>query len=1480
MSQSESEITPYPSLEVMRQAHRDLQRQFRGLKDQTPMLTAVASFVAQGVLTGAIIEDEEDRWSAQGILDYWSAILYRHELSSIDATLHDYDEALAPEFADDMCPYIGLGTFGSGEKGQFHGRSAIIKKALGRIRETGFLGVLGPAGSGKSSLLRAGVIPALQNGEIDGSDEWHYLPIIAPGKEPLLSLARLLTQSDAEANMTRRAMQKDKRALQIALDKVVPEGQRGVLILDEFEELFYRCDDMAERQAVNANLVHLVGKEDRQHVVMLAMLSTYERIVAKYVADMPALYELFQTGIVRITPPTSTELRDVIVRPAAEIGLRFEEDLVDRLLQDVSGEQTALPLLQFTLLRLWDKRKRNVITWDAYHQVGGGRDALVETAADLYEEMSKEEAILGRNIFLKLAHPNEGLSVELMPATEDELMALPGNKTRLTAVLDKLVDSRLVRRTVELSTQEMQYELVHEALAQDWVQLVSWLDDERFNKRQRIRLRTAAMAWRDNRSPDLLLRGAFLEEAETFKELSDLEQEYIEISRYEYDAATQEEVRKAKEREELALQLAASQSDSLVKQKANYQRLRGAAIVLGAMVLVALLMSWIAWQSTVTAESANAALLVANDEAVAETNARATSEALAIVARENAEVSAEEAAVSAQEAVVAKATAVAALTEAEQSAEQAEAALAAEVIARAEAELNELLAKASNIGSQALSLQARQIDLSLLLSLEALNLVEDINTKNVLLSGLQRSSRKTGLKREIQFTNHRDSLFVATYRPDGAVIASGGYDNDFLLWDAATGEPLSRRVREHENRVRTVAFSPDGNWLVTGGYDNQVMVWDVESPSNPKQTFVSRAHTAPVNTAVFAPNGNIMVTGSQAGDFVIWEVRPEGQLRRLATPIAHQGPVYQVAFTNDSRRLLTVGEDGNVILWDVSRPGFPSQVTTLSDAHSTAVNTITLNETNELFATGDDAGRIVIWSLATLEPLQVIFAHTNWVFDLAFAPNSALIASASRDNSIVLWDIETGSRAAGPYLDHDDWVRDVEFSPDGSHLLSAGRDGTAIVWALTQNQQLNRDIAAVPEGLQDFVVIENNNGANRAVAVSDGAIYRLDNGLGEDGAWTEIGSVPLRSDLLDSAAVQLSPNGRWLAEPLTDTVRLWSLADLDPAVSDVTPITLTGHVAPIRGVTFSADGRYLAAVACAHPLELASVESVANSADGAPVEGDDALVTGVLDELPCTESMVIIWDMMTGEPLRDPLFLADSDLTSLVFSADGTYLATGGCARVAAPAGDSGESVEAIVEEDVTDIKDLCAEGLVAVWPDALDVSAEMAPIMLAPEPVTINGHGDFVSLMTFSPTADQLATASEDGTVLFWDMGTGQLVNTLTQAHTGQVTQLRYDATGELFVSAGSDTRLLVWDLASYQPLPTPLFVHEDSVADFFFVGDGQMVLSAGVNGQVTRSRAGLASWQALACETVNRNMTASEWAQYIGTAYHLTCAELPSGE
>ena len=335
----------------------------------------------------------------------------------------------------------------------------------------------------------------------------------------------------------------------------------------------------------------------------------------------------------------------------------------------------------------------------------------------------------------------------------------------------------------------------------------------------------------------MLLRGAFLEEAEAFNGLSELEQKYIEVSRHEYDAANQEELRKAQEREKLAVELANSQSRVVADQKVNYQRLRMAAIVLGAMVLVALLMSWIAWQSStaaqfalVEAESARSALVIANAEAVAETNARATSEALAIDARTNAEASA-------QEAAIAQATAVAALIEAEESASKTETALVAEAQARAEAEQNLLLAKAGNIGAQALSLQNRQLDLSLLLSLEALNLVENSNTKNVLLSGLQRASRKTGLKREIQFTNHRDSLFAATYRPDGAVVASAGYDNDFILWDAATGEPLSRRVQDHENRVRAIAFSPDGNWLVTGGYDNQVMVWDVQSASNPKRTF-------------------------------------------------------------------------------------------------------------------------------------------------------------------------------------------------------------------------------------------------------------------------------------------------------------------------------------------------------------------------------------------------------------------------------------------------------------------------------------------------------------------------------------------------------------------------------------------------------------------------------------------------------------------
>ena len=1461
MSDPNQSQNPFPSLEVMRQAHRKLQHQFRRLKDDSPeahnrAMTNVVNFVKQGVCTGTTIADEDDRWSAQGLLDFWSAILYRHEWNDIDATLQDYDADLAPEFEDHECPYFGLGTYDETEKSAFHGRLSTIKKAITRIDSESFLGILGPAGSGKSSLIRAGVIPKLKKGALDGSNDWFYLPIIAPGKTPLMNIARLFTNSDAEANRLQSAMRKDKRAMQIALDKIIPDGQRGVFTLDEFEELFYRCDDNEERFAVTQNLVHLVGKEDRQHVVIMAMLSSYERIVAQYINDLPDLYKLFQTGIVRITPPTSSELREVIEKPAADIGLRFEEDLIDRLLQDVSGEHTALPLLQFTLLRLWEQRERNLITWDAYRKVGGGREALVSSAADFYNRHARPDRLLIKHILLKLTYPNENLNVELVPATRAEILSLPGSGARIGELIDELANARLIRQTIEISTGEQQYELVHEALAQDWVQLVQWLDDERFTKRQRLRLRTAATAWVESRSPDALLRGAFLDEAEKYSDLTEIERDYLDASRQAYTAEQDKKLQDQQAKVQLA-------EENASLQRLNNQRLRTYLVVLGVMVTVSIAFAFMAFWQRSEAEEESARALAAESQAVIEAEARATAAAEAQIAEEEAQSSAADALAARADAEAALADAQAARAEAEAALEDARESEAEAQAAQTAALENLNLARASNLSAQAFSFQQDQIDLSLLLSLEALNLREDINTKNVLLSGLTKISQQTGLKAELTFTNHQDSLFAATYRPDGNVIASAGYDNDFILWDANSGEQLSRTNRRHTDRVRVVRFSPNGEWLITGGYDNRIMLWNVTNPSNPRLSFLSQAHTAPVSTAEFSPNGRYLVTASQAGDFVVWELVNGDQLRRLATPIAHSGPIYDVAFSPDGRRLYTAGEDGLVLVWNISRPGFPVEVEQL-DAHTTAVNALALNDDNSLLATADDAGKIIIWSVNSLEPVHTVFAHSNWVLGLDFAPNSDILASASRDNSIVLWNAESGLRLAGPYFDHTDWVRDIEFSPDGSHLISAGREGDVIIWGRTQSEQLNQEIVNQPDGIDSLALLNDET----LIALSNGTTYRLDlTKRDSDIELNEAWEFQIEFLTTDEDAFELSPDGRWAASAVSDTVTIWSTTD------SLAPITLSDHAAPVRDFTFSYDGAHIATVACAQPIMMAFLEDEASRLDSG-----DAQVTNVVNEIPCAESIVTIWETASGKPIKS-LPAITGELMSLAFSYDGQQLAAGGCYRD--PAEMSNASADGpIQQQEVSDIKELCSEGLVLLWPNLqTDTTTEaLAPAWLTRQTVDLQAHKDQVSAMVFNPNGDMLVTASEDGVLSFWDLTQNNLFDFPVPAHIGGLTHLQFSTDGATFISVGNDARLLVWDLTEYQPLPQPLFTYDDSsVTGLVLFDNDRFALSSAEDGTIIMSRANLESWREMACQTVNRNLTPTEWEEFIASeSYRPTCTDI----
>jgi hypothetical protein len=502
----------------MRTAHTDLLRFYRDKGASPDLLARADAFLVAGAATGALIDGDDDRMGAQSLLDYWAAVLSRAERPPTQSVLADFDPALAPELPDSLCPYVGLEAFGDATRKLLFGREQVLSDIADRLREHRFLAVVGPLGSGKSSLTLGGVVPKLRAGLLPGSQHWRYYPAFTPGDDPLASLARAVGAPDA-------GDRHDWTAAKL-VDFIDRGGdQPAVIVVDRFEELFSICQRPERRDAFADTLLGLVASP-KQHMVLATLRSDFEA----QIAAVPQLHQPFERAAFRLPPLSASELRDAICQPAEQVGLKFEAGLVDRLVKEILGEPAGLPLLQFTLLKLWDLRDHNRITQAAYKQIGGARQALARSADALYERLSPQDQATLRTIMLLMVRPAIGMEV-LTSAVRLTTASAKADRDSVDRVITALAGARLIRTLHGGAPDAASIELAHGALAWNWPRLAEWLDEERVAKRRRLRLTTAADQWNAHgRDPGGLLGGTLLDEGRTYDDLNPLEQEFISAS--------------------------------------------------------------------------------------------------------------------------------------------------------------------------------------------------------------------------------------------------------------------------------------------------------------------------------------------------------------------------------------------------------------------------------------------------------------------------------------------------------------------------------------------------------------------------------------------------------------------------------------------------------------------------------------------------------------------------------------------------------------------------------------------------------------------------------------------------------------------------------------------------------------------------------------------------------------------------------------
>ncbi|MCA9954870.1 MAG: hypothetical protein KC434_09140, partial [Anaerolineales bacterium] len=476
--------------------------------------------------------------------------------------------------SDQSPPFMGLKYFDAAHANLFFGRETLTAELADHLLSSNFLAVVGASGSGKSSLVRAGLVPTLQQAQ-----PGLKVHIFTPTDHPLEALATTLTRHTDSIGVTAKfidSMADDARSLHLAARRLVQDDEQLLLVIDQFEELFTLCRSEKERQAFVDNLVTAVANPDdtpsqRPSRAVIALRADFYHHCAQY----DALRRLLETQQRYIGAMSPTELRRAIELPAQQNGLSFEDGLVDLLLRDVgaSGDQPpepgALPLLSHALLETWRRREGNTLTFSGYTDAGGVQGAIAKTAESVFsQKLTPAQQNIARNIFLRLTELGEGTQDTRRRAQISELLPASEAADETQTVLNLLSAARLV------TTDEATAEVTHEALIREWPTLRRWLDENRDGLRLHRHLTESAQEWQQlNHDPGELYRGARLEQAQEWAnqhddELNDLEREFLAAS-----AAAQQQaiaVAQAQQQRELAQAQALATAQTQAASRARY----------------------------------------------------------------------------------------------------------------------------------------------------------------------------------------------------------------------------------------------------------------------------------------------------------------------------------------------------------------------------------------------------------------------------------------------------------------------------------------------------------------------------------------------------------------------------------------------------------------------------------------------------------------------------------------------------------------------------------------------------------------------------------------------------------------------------------------------------------------------------------------------------------------------------------------------
>jgi WD40 repeat protein len=1218
-----------------------------------------------------------------------------------DQHLHFADGASAAtrvrgETVADVCPYPGLAAFGPDQERWFFGRDravgSLCQRLDAKLAGTGPLILIGPSGAGKSSLLRAGLIPALDQGRLPaaGSRSWPRA-LLAPTAHPVLALATELSpvtggEAEALAGSWLASPEECVTSVRRALAGV-PAGPAGpgaparaVILVDQFEEAFTLCADEGQRQVFIDLLDRLAarpadGAEPAALVLICVRADFYDACVRHR-----ALRAALKASPVLLDPMSAAELRQAILFPAQDVGLDIEPGLIEVLLRDagVTGDGAAdepgyqagrLPLLAHALRATWTQHEGHRLTVHGYQLTGGIRNAIATSADEMFTGLDEAGQQAARALFLRLVKVGDGTEDVCRRVSRAELARdIPGGPAG--AVLGAFTQARLLTQDQDTVS------ITHEVLLRAWPRLRGWLDADRAGNLIRQDLETAASTWdRDQRAPEGLYRGSRLDAARTWARGHDAD---LTGTGRDFLAAS-------------------------ARQQHRASRLRRTAVAaLAVLTVIAITTSAVALWQRGSAVQQGAAAVQQRDQAVYN---QTVAEAL--------QFSGSNPALAAQLDIAAAhmkpgLASLSRLVSTENTPLPARlTAGASQINAVAFSPSSKIMASGSFNGAIRLwdvadPVHARVLGQPLTVPFYSLRAV---------VTGLAFSPDGRMLAAatwvgmglwDVADPAHPRALGplplpgarvilldTVAFSPDGRVLAAGGTDGTILLWDVADpAHPrlLGRVQNAGAVQVNSVAFSPDGRMLADGDFDGMVRLWDVADPAHPRLLGrVQNAGAVQVNSVAFSPDGRVLASGDGDGTIRRWDVADPAHPQVLGEQLTSSpNSIKSVAFSPDGMELAAGGGDGAIRLWDVADPAQPELLGQPLTASSASVTSVAFAPNGRTLAGGGYNGTIQLWNL----PRTVLTGPVGGVTSVAFSPSGQVLAAGDGAGGLQLWDVpQTGPprRATGPALpSNGQGVTSVALSSDGRLMAIGGEDGTVWLWTSTDpgRYQLLGSQAGQEPG--DVASVAFSPYGHTLVSVRTTGRYAtgeiLEWNVADPAHPRALGKPVINGFGIDSEA--FSPGGRILATGNNDgEVQLWDLAD--PGHPRLLGRALTGGAYTIDSMAFSADGRTLAS----------------GSNDGT----------------------IRVWDV--ADPARPrprgPAFSAGYSADAVAFSPDGRTLAVG------------------------------VADGTVLLW-------HLTGPAPLQRPSQSISASSDAVDALAFSPDGRTLASGSSDGAVRLWPLSAG----------------------------------------------------------------------------------------------------------------------------